>query len=60
MKIKVTLSIGYSTANREDVIEVDVDEYNECETDEERDNLLYQYWKDWSSDFIDGGWEEMK
>jgi hypothetical protein len=58
--IKVTLSIGYPSATRRDEIEVDNDEYNDCETDEQRDNLLFEYWKEWSNDFIEGDWKVIK
>ena len=42
---------------REDIIDIDDDEYNECESDMEREALLLDYWRDWSNNFIDGGWE---
>ena len=57
MKIKVTLSIGYAGARHVDIIDVDDVEYNECETEEQRHDLLYDYWNDWSGNYIDGGWE---
>ena len=56
-KIKVTLSIGYPAASREDVLEVDDDEWNDCETNEQREELMNQYWTTWSNDYIDGGSE---
>ncbi len=55
--LKVTLSIGYSNAGQEDIIEVDDDELSECENDEEREELCEGYWKDWSDNYIDGGYE---
>ncbi len=57
MKVKVTLSIGYPAANREDTIDVDDDDYNACETDDERYKLLSDYWPEWSNDHIEGGWK---
>lgn len=53
-KIKVTLNIGYLTAIREDVIEIDDQEWTDCETDEERDVLKDEYWKNWSNEYIEG------
>ena len=55
MKAEVTLSIGYPTASHKDVIEIDDDEYNECNTDDERDDLLGEYWQDWANNYIEGG-----
>lgn len=56
-KIKVTLSIGYPGADREDILDVDDDEWNDCETDRERQELMNMYWRTWSNDYIDGGSE---
>lgn len=55
--LKVTLSIGYPTAKHEDVIEVDDDELNECETEEDREKLIDQYWQEWAWNYIEGGAE---
>jgi len=54
-EIKVTLSIGFAGATHEDVIEIDDDEWNYCKTEKERNDLMYDYWKDWSGNYIDGG-----
>ena len=56
MKVRMTLGIGYHNANHEDVVDVDDDEWAECETDHDRDELLGLYWRDWSNNYIDGGW----
>jgi hypothetical protein len=53
-KLKVSLGIGYPTATREDVIEIDETEWSECETDDQREDLINDYWKDWSDNYIDG------
>ena len=57
MKIRLTLSIGYANSKHEDIIDVPQDEWDDCETEEQRDELLSQYWQDWSNNFIDGGCE---
>ncbi len=56
-KIKVTLSIGIANARQEDVLEINDDEWNDCDTEEERQDLMDEYWKYWSNDYIDGGVE---
>ena len=53
-QLKVHLSIGYPGANHEDIIDVDDGELAECETEQEREDLLTQYWVDWSNDYIEG------
>ena len=53
-QIKVTLSIGYPTATHKDVIDIDDTEWEECETDEQREDLLDLYWKEWAWNYIDG------
>ena len=54
MMAKVTLGIGYAGANHEDEIEIDDDDYASCETDKQRQDLLDEYWRDWSNNYIDG------
>ncbi len=53
-QLKVHLSIGYPGANREDIIYVDDKELAECKTEQEREDLLTQYWVDWSNNYIEG------
>ena len=56
-KIEVTLSIGLAGAIREDILEIDDDEWNECTSDYQRNELMQSYWESWSDDYIDGGYE---
>lgn len=56
-RVRMTLGIGLANARQEDIIDVDNEEWADCESDIDRDNLLEQYWKDWSGDYIDGGYE---
>ncbi len=53
-QLKVSLSIGLANSKQEDVIDIDDEEWNACETDEQREELMHAYWKDWANDFIDG------
>lgn len=57
MKLKVYLSIGFPTANHEEIIDVDDNELASCKTEEEREKLLSEYWTEWASGYIDGGHE---
>ena len=57
MMAKVTLSIGFPTAKHEDEIEIDDTELAECETVQQKEDLLHEYWQDWSNNYIDGGIE---
>ena len=56
-KMRVNLGIGFVGAVHEDVIEIDDDEWDACESDDEREQLMDNYWKDWSANYIDGGYE---
>jgi len=56
-KLKVTLGIGFAGANREDILDINEDEWGECKTDDEREDLINEYWADWSNNYIDGGTE---
>lgn len=56
-QLKVELRIGISGAYQKDVIEVDDQELEECETHEDRENLLDEYWNDWANNYIDGHFE---
>ena len=52
-KLKVYLSIGYPGADRNDVIEIDDDEYDLCKTDREKEELISNTVKDWASCYIE-------
>lgn len=54
-KLKVTLGIGFAGARQEDVIEIDDDEWNDCETEEEKEKLIDEYATEWAWDYIDIG-----
>ena len=57
MQIKVFLSMGLSNCRKKDVIEIDDDEFNECETQEEKDKLIEEYTKEWFWNEVDFGHE---
>ncbi len=58
---KFTLSIGYPSANREDEMTVEQIGYDEQEwadlSKEDKDSELQEAWNDWSTNYIEGGWE---
>ena len=54
-KLKVTLGIGFAGARQEDVIEIDADEWNDCETEGEKGDLIDEYAKEWAWNYIDIG-----
>lgn len=56
-KLKVELCIGFPTAVKRSVINVDDDELASCETDDEREDLLQGYWQDWANNHIDGSFK---
>ena len=56
-KMRVTLGIGFANADQEDVIDIDEDEWSECKTDDQREELMNDYWRDWSNNYIDGSTE---
>jgi hypothetical protein len=54
VQARLTLSIGFVGGKHEEVIDIPDEEYNDCETDMDRQRLLDMYWNDWSSNYIDG------
>ena len=58
---KFTLSIGYAGAEHEEEMTIEDMDYTEPEwetlTEDEREEKLEEYWKDWSNNYIEGGWE---
>ncbi len=56
-KIRVTLSTGFAGATHEDVIEIDDQEWNECNDKLEQNKLLDEMWEEWAWNFIEGGLE---
>ena len=49
-----TLSIGYTTATRE---AEEIFEFDDDATDEEIEDTLEDYWKEWAWNYINGGWD---
>jgi hypothetical protein len=56
MKIRVSLSIGYPSAKRETVLEID-DEVLEGITEEEQEKIINEYIEEWMWNYIDTGYE---
>ena len=56
-KMRVTLGIGFASASQEDVIDINEDEWDACLNDDQREELMNDYWRDWSNNYIDGGTE---
>ena len=58
---KFTLGIGLANARKEETVTVDDMGYTDIEWDDltetEQEEILEETWKDWTSNFIDGGWE---
>lgn len=54
IKGTLNLSIGLANAERTDDFEFEVDDNA---TDEEINDTIEEYWRDWIWNFIDGGWE---
>ncbi|WP_028492724.1 hypothetical protein [Thioalkalivibrio sp. ALE19] len=52
-KIRTKLSIGFPGATREEIIELDQDEWDECETEQEREELIDAAAQEWANNFID-------
>lgn len=62
-KIQFTLSIGFSGVGHEeeDTLEgwTGINEYAlSAMTDEQAEDALEDAWRDWSSNYIDGGWRK--
>jgi hypothetical protein len=51
-KLKVSLGIGLADCKQYDVIEIDKDEWNDCETEEEREQLIEEYAQEWANNLI--------
>jgi len=54
--LKVSLSIGFAGVEHTDEIEINDDDLNACETDSERDDLMHEFWVEWSNNYIDGSY----
>ena len=54
IKGTLNLSIGLANAERTDNFEFEVDDNA---TDEEINDTIEEYWRDWIWNFIDGDWE---
>ena len=52
-RFKVTLSIGYPTAEHEDEIEIEQSEWESCKNEHERQNLIDEYSMDWANNYIE-------
>jgi len=54
-KLKVSLGIGFANARQTDVLDIDSDEWSDCETEAEREELIDEYAKEWAWNYIDIG-----
>lgn len=54
IKGNLSLSIGLANAEQIDDFEFEVDDNA---TDEEINDTIEEYWRDWIWNFIDGGWD---
>ena len=53
-KLRVTLETGFHQGNREDIIDIDPDEWAACITGHERQALINDYWQEWANNYING------
>ena len=58
MKIKVKLTIGYPTAEYEDVLEIDDSELDGL-TDDEKEKYLQDETEQWANEYIEFWYEEV-
>lgn len=62
-KYRLSLSIGYSNAGQEDIIDTKDYGYSDEEweqwDDDEKEVELNNIWQDWANNFIDGGWRKI-
>jgi len=56
-QVKLTLGIGFAGANHEDTIEIPDERKWRWLSEDEKNAVLDDYWKDWSANDIDGGVE---
>lgn len=54
-QIKVSLGIGFANAQQEDTLDIDDEEWNDCETQEAREKLIDEYATEWAWNYIDIG-----
>lgn len=52
-QLEVRLSIGYTGASHEDVIEIDDSEFAKCNSEEEKNAYLEEEWKEWANGYIE-------
>ena len=56
-QLKVTLGIGFSNAHQRDTLDIDEAEWDDCESDEDREKLIDEYAQEWAWNYIDLGAE---
>lgn len=54
-EVRFTLSIGYAGAKHDETFTLNELGYNP-ETDKDVEAFLEEEWKEWSANYIDGGW----
>ena len=53
--LKVSLNIGFINATQEDILDIDDQEWAECETEEDREKLIDSYATEWAWNYIEIG-----
>ena len=54
IKVKFTLGIGFAGARHEEKVTI---EFEDDTTKEEIENIIEEEWKEWTYNYIDGGWD---
>ena len=52
-KLKVSLGIRFAGCTHTDVLDIDDDDLNDCETEEQREDLINEYAMEWAWNYID-------
>ena len=52
-RLIVKLDIGFPGATHEDFIDIDDDEWADCQTDKQREDLIDSYAMDWANNYIE-------
>ena len=53
-RLEVSLNIGLCGAEQEDVIDIDQEDWDACETKAQQQELIHEYWWCWASEHVDG------
>lgn len=59
-KFKFYVGTGYVGSTREEEVEIPDEEFDGCESQQDKDDIISDWFNDWLGNHLESGWYELK